>query len=312
MKGDPSRITVLKSLNELEDEGWIIARKDKPNSQIYRLYANDKNLLISLDQELNELEKAFTQFLSKSKEIFEAHLKTIKSFPPKDRTRLLRLEYKKFNRAEKELKKIYWILENYNRVLIKPYNPNPDMPEPDLVPIPPDVQNAFFDSFNLLKLCFEKVNSFQSALYYNLIYWAIGSMQAVYNSRNTDIWPLLVQDERTLTKLYVAVYTRISKIRFLMPKSFSVTGSIESADAVLLQRRTDESGQNSHETILTSAIYTQLGMKKEIEAIAKCICKVHHDLLKHGRPIDSEFLEWKILLRNLKLYDTMRSITSVE
>ena len=59
MKGDPSRITVLNILNELEEEGWIIARKDKPNSQIYKLYANDKNLLVSLDQELEELREGF-------------------------------------------------------------------------------------------------------------------------------------------------------------------------------------------------------------------------------------------------------------
>jgi len=304
MKGDPSRITVLNTLNELEEEGWIIARKDKPNSQIYKLYANDKNLLVSLDQELDELEKAFTQFLCKTKELFEAHVKSIKSYPPKDRIRLLRLEYKKFNRAEKELKKIYRILENYNQVLIKPYTPNPNMPEPDLVPIPDDVQKAFFDSFNLLKSCFERVSGFQGVFCYNLVDWAFGSMQAAYNGRNTDIWPLLVQDEQTLTKLYAAVYTRISKIQFLLSKFVNVTRSLRSADAFLMQRRADQSSQHSYEPILTSAIYTQLGMKKEIEAIARCICKVYHDLLKHGYP-SAEFLEWKILLRNLKLYDLM-------
>lgn len=307
MKGDPSRITILNTLNELEEEGWIIARKDKPNSQIYKLYSNDKNILVSLDQELDDLEKAFIQLSCKSKKIFEADKKSIKSHLFKDRFGLLRffhLEYKRFNRTDNELKKIYSILENYNQVIIKPYAPNPNMPEPELVPIPEDVQKAFFNSFDLLKSCFERVSSFQGVFCYNLVYWAFGSMQAAYNSRNTDIWPLLVQDEQTLTKLYAAVYTRMSKIQLLLSKFFGMARSTEGTDALVMQHRTDQSLQNSYETILTSAIYTQLGMKKEIEAIAKCMCKVYYDLLKHGHP-SNEFLVWKILLRNLRLYDTM-------
>ena len=89
-----------------------------------------------------------------------------------------------------------------------------------------------------------------------------------------------------------------------MSRFVNVTRSLRGADNILLQRRGDRSSQHSYETILTSAIYTQLGMKKEIEAIARCMCRVHHDLLKHGHPSE-DFLEWKILLRNLKLYDLM-------
>jgi hypothetical protein len=311
MGGDPSRITVLNILNELEKEDWIMARKDKPNSQIYKLFANDKNLLVSLDQELDELEKAFIQFSRKSTEILETDKKSVKSDLFKERIRLLRLEYKRCNRTEKELRKIYSILDDYNQVIIKPY-PNPNMAEPELVPIPDDVQKAFIDSVDLLKSCFLRVSGFKSAFSIDLVWWAFGSMQAAYNKRNTDIWPLLVQDEQTLTKLYAAVYTRISKIQLLFSKFFGVTRSSEivGAGAFVMPRHSQESIQHN-ETILTSAIYTQLGMKKEIEAIAKCICKVHHDLFKHGRP-SAEFIEWKILLRNLKLYDAMISNSSLE
>ncbi|MGB7956790.1 MAG: hypothetical protein WCF23_22685 [Candidatus Nitrosopolaris sp.] len=310
MKGDPSRITVLNALNQLEEEGWIIARKDKPNSQIYKLYSNEKNILVSLDQELDDLEKAFTQLSCKSNEIFEADKKSVKSDLFKERIRLLRLEYKRYNRTEKELKKIYSILDYYNQVIIEPY-PNPNMAEPELVPIPDDVQKAFFDSFDLLKSCFQRVSGFEGAFSIDLVWWAFGSMQAVYNKRNTDIWPLLIQDEQTLTKLYAAVYTRISKIQLLFSKFFGQTRSTESAraGAFVMPRHSEESFQHN-ETILTSAIYTQLGMKKEVEAIAKCICKVHHDLFKHGRP-SSEFIEWKVLLRNLKMYDNMMSSPNV-
>ena len=231
---------------------------------------------------------------------------------------MFNIENKRIYRTEREVRKIYSILEEYNQILMEPYTPNPNMPEPDLLPIPDDVQKAFFDSFNLLKSCFEKVSGFRGVFCKNLVQWAFRSMQDAYNSRNTDVWPLLIQDEQTLARSYAAVYARISKIQLLLSKSFGVTRRIESAPFLLLEHITDLSIQDSHEiaheiareTIFTSAIYTQLDMRKEIEAIAKCICKVHHDLLKYGCASD-EFVKWKVLLRNLKLYDIMMSSLNV-
>ena len=159
--------------------------------------------------------------------------------------------YKRFNRTDTELKKIYSILENYNQVIIKHYAPNPNMPEPELPPIPEDVQKAFFKSFDLLKSCFERVGSFRSAFFHNLVYWAFESMQAAYNRRNTDMWPMLIQDEETLTKLYVAVYSKMSKIQLLLSKFFGMTRSIEGDGIIAMQYSTDHSIQHSHETIHT-------------------------------------------------------------
>jgi hypothetical protein len=59
MNGNPSRITVLNILGRLEWEEMIIARKPKPNSQIYELFINEENLVVSLTLNINEFEKAF-------------------------------------------------------------------------------------------------------------------------------------------------------------------------------------------------------------------------------------------------------------
>ena len=45
MDGDPSRITVLNILDQLEAYKMIIAKKKKPNSQIYNLYINNENII---------------------------------------------------------------------------------------------------------------------------------------------------------------------------------------------------------------------------------------------------------------------------
>lgn len=68
MKGDPSRITVLNILDELEDEKMIVMRTDKPNSQIYRIYSNENNILVTISNELEEFEIAYSKLLDKSKE----------------------------------------------------------------------------------------------------------------------------------------------------------------------------------------------------------------------------------------------------
>ena len=68
MKGDPSRLTVLNILSELEDEKMIVMRTDKPNSQLYRIYPNENNILVTILNELEEFEKAYSKLLDKSKE----------------------------------------------------------------------------------------------------------------------------------------------------------------------------------------------------------------------------------------------------
>src|SRR5215469_10451618 len=63
MKEENSRITVLKRLDMLEKEGYIVPRKDKPNSQIYKIYVPANNLLVTETKKLERFKKAFSEFL---------------------------------------------------------------------------------------------------------------------------------------------------------------------------------------------------------------------------------------------------------
>lgn len=68
VNGDPSRITVLNIITELERNKMIVARKDRPNSQIYKLFINSNNLIISIDQDLLRLKDAFHHSIIKLEE----------------------------------------------------------------------------------------------------------------------------------------------------------------------------------------------------------------------------------------------------
>jgi hypothetical protein len=60
---EASRITVLNRLERLEAEEYIVARKDKPNSQIYKLFVNANNLLVTEIRELERFKKVFSELL---------------------------------------------------------------------------------------------------------------------------------------------------------------------------------------------------------------------------------------------------------
>ena len=65
MKGDPSRLTVIDILKKLEEYNMILFKKDKPNSQIYRIYVNNNNLLVAVEQNFREFQQSFFVLLDK-------------------------------------------------------------------------------------------------------------------------------------------------------------------------------------------------------------------------------------------------------
>jgi hypothetical protein len=68
MNGDPSRITVLKILDKLEQYELIISTKDKPNSQRLHLYINKEDVFVSVSQDLEEFKNTFFVLLDKTVE----------------------------------------------------------------------------------------------------------------------------------------------------------------------------------------------------------------------------------------------------
>lgn len=61
MKEEASRITILNRLGTLEAEDYIVLRKDKPNSQIYRIFVNANNLLVTETSALEHFKKVFSE-----------------------------------------------------------------------------------------------------------------------------------------------------------------------------------------------------------------------------------------------------------
>ena len=65
------RITVRNILDELEEYGLIVARKDKPNSQIYRLYINSENDLASALSHAQQFKSIYSVLLEIGKKRIE-------------------------------------------------------------------------------------------------------------------------------------------------------------------------------------------------------------------------------------------------
>lgn len=63
MEEDASRITIRNRLHRLEEEAFIVARKDKPNSQIYKLFISADNLLVAETGDLEYFQKVFSKLL---------------------------------------------------------------------------------------------------------------------------------------------------------------------------------------------------------------------------------------------------------
>lgn len=61
-----SRIPILNDLDELEAKEWIIVKKDKPRSQICKLYINNENMFSSTLAELEYFKVTFLRFLEAS------------------------------------------------------------------------------------------------------------------------------------------------------------------------------------------------------------------------------------------------------
>jgi hypothetical protein len=65
MRSDISRLTVIKILEKLEDYDMILFKKEKPNSQIYKIYVNNDNLLVAVEQTLSEFQRSFFVLLDR-------------------------------------------------------------------------------------------------------------------------------------------------------------------------------------------------------------------------------------------------------
>jgi hypothetical protein len=58
-------VTTFKRIQELIQDGGIVAQKEKPNSQIYKLYMNKSDKASAIMQEIRAFERSFFAYLQK-------------------------------------------------------------------------------------------------------------------------------------------------------------------------------------------------------------------------------------------------------
>src|SRR3954449_2872259 len=64
MAGNPTRITVLDAINDLEKKHLILTKKDKPNSQIYKIFTSSETVVGESMNNLLEMKEALLNLLT--------------------------------------------------------------------------------------------------------------------------------------------------------------------------------------------------------------------------------------------------------
>jgi len=72
LDGQLSRVPILNTLKELKEERIIHESKEKQNSRDHNLFVNADNILVSVSQEIDELEKAFFTLFKSIKKKYDA------------------------------------------------------------------------------------------------------------------------------------------------------------------------------------------------------------------------------------------------
>jgi hypothetical protein len=292
MKGDPSRITILNILDELKEDDLIVLRKDKPNSQIYRIYPNNKNALVSVSRELNDFEQAYVAFLKKSNERIVAKLESNyvyeigknlglkEPFEWKEPHFHLwsKFAIKKLNEVSKRIEKRYFtvekLYETFRRYDVK--KESDSISESVRVPIRYyECVRELREQFLILKKTLEDTYHFEIIILRTVPLWIFKTMLSIYLYRCTFIWTKKIQDKDTLTKLYVLLYKTIARIQLHISEIDLFRGSQRYSDRYV------DFLSSSHllpQIIFVSPIYVAFDMKKEINAVANSLCQISDEL----------------------------------
>ena len=72
LDGQLSRVPILNTLKELKKERIIHELKEKQNSRDHKLFVNTGNIVVSVSQEIDELEKSFFSLFKSIKKKYDA------------------------------------------------------------------------------------------------------------------------------------------------------------------------------------------------------------------------------------------------
>jgi hypothetical protein len=216
----------------LKEDGIVEEIVEKPNSREHKLFLSEDNLIVRVTSELEEFEKSYRGLLKKLKErsnkidfsAIAAEL-SIKEMDPKlwsatDFERYLEYDDKivsEVNRISKLRTKLaHELARRKSQSNIVDRNTENEI-------------TSFRDEVKLVLKKLEKSGNVFSSIgpiLFNLLIDA-------YSCRSTLIWPQIIKDKQTLSKLYSIVYTKIAEIQlrlteFLRPFE-KVFGGIEDA-----------------------------------------------------------------------------------
>jgi hypothetical protein len=303
-RGNPSRITVLKILKDMEDKKQIIARKDKPNSQIYRLYVNNNNKISSVIGELEEFKKAYLYLLQNSKQrIAKRDFSTIskaleisKTDPSKwqdsERKRYMAFEMERMQQSKEDLKstarkildsaqRIEGFQEEVNALTSKMISDGPPyMPPNNLIRVVSD----YIIKLNRSKSeVIKMISSWHSIYDCEISLLTQGAIILFYAMtdtmfyRSTMIWPSLVADKETLLELYSIVHTKIVEMQMQLSEFLQSNKIILIADPVgyIIRNRDMATDENMSSFVLC---YYILEMKSEIKPVLDSLLKLNKEI----------------------------------
>jgi winged-helix domain-containing protein len=227
-----SRKTIFKLIDELKEDGLVEERWEKPNSREHKLFVMENNLTVRVTFELEEFEKPYRGLLKRLKErsnkidfsAIAAEL-NIKEMDPKlwSATEFERyLEYD--DKVVSEVERISKLKTKLGHEFRRKSQSNI---------VDRNTENEITSFRNEVKLVLKKLensgNFFSSMgpiLIFKILIYA-------YSCRGTLIWPQIIKDKQTLSKLYTIVYTKIAEIQLHLTeflRSFDkVFGGIEDA-----------------------------------------------------------------------------------
>jgi hypothetical protein len=309
-RGNPSRITVLKILKDMEDKKQIIARKDKPNSQIYKLYVNNNNKIASVQGELEEFKKAYLYLLQNSKDRiakrdFSTMSKSLgisETNPSKwqnsEKKHYIAFEKEQMQQSLEDLKsparkildsaqRIEKFQEELDALTSKMISDGPPYIAPN------NLRRVLSDyRFNVDRSISEITkmrSSWQSIRDYEISLLTKGAIILFYSMtdtmfyRSTMIWPNLAMDKETLRDLYSLVHTKIVEMQMQLSEFLRSNKIILITDPVgyIIRNRDMVTEENLSSFVLC---YSLLEMRSEIKPVLDSIVKLNKEIEDCGYP----------------------------
>lgn len=280
-----SRLTTLAHIDKLEIKGMVVSILERPNSQIYKIYVNRGNKLVSVLTELEEFKRAYSILLGKSKEIinnkdYSADAKKLginESNPDRwteeDKRRYWEFEATRLKKnitemgaAQKAIDSIKTLYaqsgssSTTTNINIEPLKKRKIVAE--IKPVLTELENAVKGhGENLLSMIDSPAKLFYIIV--DLMFF-----------HSLIKWPEQIKDKEQLAQMYSVVYSKISEIQFVLSefiKSIKV--------AALNPIKVITESRKIHTSLGTIiSLYYALNLSQEIDMVKDSIIRINQDI----------------------------------